>query len=94
MGRVKIATSELRTCIKNRIITIATIILSSTKVLFRLSIAAPINSERSYEVTISTSSGNEDFKSDKIYDFSFDEEDKVVVFGDTLYYDDKYIKLK
>lgn len=37
---------------------------------------------------------SEDFKSDKIYDFSFDEEDKVVVFGDTLYYDDKYIKLK
>lgn len=35
-----------------------------------------------------------DFKSDKIYDFSFNEEDKVIVFGDTIYYDDKYITLK
>ena len=35
-----------------------------------------------------------DFKSDKIYDFSFNEEDKVIVFGDTIYIDDEYIKLK
>ncbi len=37
---------------------------------------------------------SEDFKSDKIYDFSFDEEDKVIVFGDTLYYNNEYVKLK
>ena len=37
---------------------------------------------------------SEDFKSDKIYDFSFNEEDKVIVFGDTIYIDDEYIKLK
>ena len=37
---------------------------------------------------------SEDFKSDKIYDFSFNEEDKVIVFEDTIYIDDEYIKLK
>lgn len=37
---------------------------------------------------------SEDFKSDKIYDFSFDEEDKVIVFDDTIYINDEYIKLK
>lgn len=37
---------------------------------------------------------SEDFKSDKIYDFSFDEEDKVIVFDDTIYIDNEYIKLK
>ncbi|MGB5919973.1 hypothetical protein [Arcobacter sp.] len=35
-----------------------------------------------------------DFKTDKIYDFSFDEEDKVIVFGDTMYINDEYVKLK
>lgn len=35
-----------------------------------------------------------DFKSDKIYDYSFDEEDKVVVLEDTIYIDNRYIKLK
>ena len=37
---------------------------------------------------------SEDFKTDKIYDFSFDEEDKVIAFGDTIYINDEYIKLK
>ncbi len=37
---------------------------------------------------------SEDFKTDKIYDYSFDEEDKVIVFGDTMYINDEYIKLK
>ncbi|WP_419763772.1 MAG: hypothetical protein ACNI28_08185 [Arcobacter sp.] len=37
---------------------------------------------------------SEDFKTDKIYDYSFDEEDKVIVFGDTIYIHDEYIKLK
>ena len=35
-----------------------------------------------------------DFKTDKIYDFSFDEEDKVIVFDDTIYVHNEYIKLK
>ena len=34
------------------------------------------------------------FKTDKIYDYSFDEEDKVIVFDDTIYIHDEYIKLK
>lgn len=37
---------------------------------------------------------SEDFKSDKVYDFSFSEDDKVIVFGDTLYIDNEYVKLK
>lgn len=37
---------------------------------------------------------SEDFKTDKIYDFSFDEEEKVIVFNDTIYINDEYIKLK
>ncbi len=37
---------------------------------------------------------SEDFKTEKIYDFSFDEEDKVIAFGDTMYINDEYIKLK
>lgn len=37
---------------------------------------------------------SEDFKSEKIYDFSFDEQDKVIVFDDTIYINDEYIKLK
>lgn len=37
---------------------------------------------------------SDDFKTDKVYDFSFDESDKVIVFGDTLYYNDEYVKLK
>jgi hypothetical protein len=37
---------------------------------------------------------SEDFKTDKIYDYSFDEEDKVIVFDDTIYIHDEYIKLK
>ncbi|PLY04777.1 MAG: hypothetical protein C0625_15460 [Arcobacter sp.] len=35
-----------------------------------------------------------DFKSDKIYDFSFDNEQKVIALGDTIYYDDESIILK
>ena len=37
---------------------------------------------------------SEDFKSDKIYDFSFSEDDKVIVFEDTLYFDNEFVKLK
>ncbi len=37
---------------------------------------------------------SEDFKTEKIYDYSFDEDDKVIVFGDTMYIHDEYIKLK
>lgn len=37
---------------------------------------------------------SEDFKEDKIYDFSFDNERKVIALGDTIYYDDEYIILK
>jgi len=37
---------------------------------------------------------SEDFKTDKIYDFSFNEEDRVIAFGDTIYIDNEYIKLK
>lgn len=35
-----------------------------------------------------------DFKKETIYDFSFNEEDDVIVIGNTLYYGDEYIKLK
>jgi len=37
---------------------------------------------------------SEDFKSDAIYDFGFDNERKVIALGDTIYYDDEYIILK
>ena len=37
---------------------------------------------------------SEDFSSDKIYDFSFNEESKVISIKDTIYFDDEYIKLK
>ncbi len=37
---------------------------------------------------------SEDFKSDTIYDFGFDNERKVIALGDTIYYDDEYIILK
>lgn len=37
---------------------------------------------------------SEDFKSDEIYDFSFDNERKVIALDDTIYYDDEYIILK
>lgn len=37
---------------------------------------------------------SEDFKTDTIYDFSFDEDDKVISIKDTLYIEDEYIKLK
>ncbi len=36
----------------------------------------------------------EDFSTDTIYDFSFDNEQKVIALGDTIYYDDEYIILK
>jgi WD40 repeat protein len=36
----------------------------------------------------------DDFKSDKIYDFDFDNEEKVIALDDTIYYDDEYIILK
>lgn len=35
-----------------------------------------------------------DFKEDKIYDFDFDNEQKVIALGDTIYYDDESIVLK
>ncbi len=35
-----------------------------------------------------------DFKDEKIYDFSFDNERKVIALDDTIYYDDEYIILK
>ena len=35
-----------------------------------------------------------DFKTDKIYDYSFSEEDKFIVFEDTIYIDNEYFKLK
>ncbi len=37
---------------------------------------------------------SDDFKSDTIYDFGFDNERKVIALGDTIYYDDEYIILK
>lgn len=37
---------------------------------------------------------SEDFKSEKIYDFSFDNEQKVIALEDTIYYNDEYIILK
>lgn len=37
---------------------------------------------------------SEDFKSDTIYDFSFDEEEKVIAQGNTIYFGNDYIKLK
>lgn len=37
---------------------------------------------------------NDDFSQEKIYDFSFDEDEKVVIIGNKLYYEDKYILLK
>jgi len=37
---------------------------------------------------------SDDFKSDAIYDFGFDNERKVIALGDTIYYDDEYIILK
>lgn len=37
---------------------------------------------------------SEDFKTDKIYDFDFDNEKKVIALGDTIYYNDEYIILK
>jgi len=36
----------------------------------------------------------DDFKSETIYDFSFDNEQKVIALDDTIYYDDEYIILK
>lgn len=36
----------------------------------------------------------DDFKSDTIYDFSFDEEEKVIAIDDTIYFGSEYIKLK
>lgn len=36
----------------------------------------------------------DDFKTDTIYDFSFDEEDKVIAIDDTIYFGSEYIKLK
>lgn len=35
-----------------------------------------------------------DFRTDKIYDFSFNEEKKVIALDNTIYYDDEYIILK
>lgn len=35
-----------------------------------------------------------DFKTDKIYDFSFDNEEKVIAIDDTIYYEDKSIIVK
>lgn len=35
-----------------------------------------------------------DFSNEIIYDFSFDNEQKVIALGDTIYYDDEYIILK
>ena len=37
---------------------------------------------------------SEDFKKDTIYDFSFDEEEKVISVKDTIYFGSDYIKLK
>lgn len=37
---------------------------------------------------------SEDFKTETIYDFSFDNEEKVIALGDTVYYNDEYIILK
>lgn len=37
---------------------------------------------------------SDDFKTDNIYDFSFDNEKKVIALGDTIYYDNEYIILK
>ncbi|MCK5111481.1 MAG: hypothetical protein KAQ94_08160 [Arcobacteraceae bacterium] len=35
-----------------------------------------------------------DFSTTKVYDFDFDETSKTIAIGDTLYFDDEYIKLK
>jgi len=35
-----------------------------------------------------------DFKTEKIYDFNFDNKKRVIALGNTIYYDDKYIILK
>lgn len=37
---------------------------------------------------------SEDFKTDTIYDFSFDEEEKVIAVDDTIYFGSEFIKLK
>lgn len=37
---------------------------------------------------------SDDFQTETIYDFSFDEDDKVIAIKDTLYIGDEYIKLK
>ncbi len=37
---------------------------------------------------------NDDFTDIKVYDFSFDNEEKVISIDDTLYFEDSYIKLK
>ncbi len=37
---------------------------------------------------------SEDFKTDTIYDFSFDEEEDVIAIDDTIYFGNEYIKLK
>ncbi len=37
---------------------------------------------------------SEDFKSETIYDFGFNNKRKVIALGDTIYYDDEYIILK
>lgn len=37
---------------------------------------------------------SDDFKTDYIYDFSFNDEKKVIALEDTIYYDDEYIILK
>jgi hypothetical protein len=37
---------------------------------------------------------SEDFQTDNIYDFSFDEDEKVISIDDTIYFGSEYIKLK
>jgi hypothetical protein len=37
---------------------------------------------------------NENFTKTRVYKFDFDENNKTIAIGDTLYFDDKYIKLK
>ncbi|NQY53337.1 MAG: hypothetical protein HRT42_07145, partial [Campylobacteraceae bacterium] len=37
---------------------------------------------------------SKDFKEEKIYDFSFDEDSKVISIKNTIYFDNKYIILK
>jgi hypothetical protein len=36
---------------------------------------------------------NQDFTDDKIYDFSFDNEERMIAIGNKIYYDSKYITL-